>query len=45
MGTSAAQAAIASVMKAVARVRPSYDTWSWQIGGTPDLSDVGLSWV
>lgn len=45
MGTSAAQAAIASVMKAVARVRPSYDTWFWQIGGTPDLSDVGLSWV
>lgn len=28
-------------MKADARVCPSYNTWSWQIGGTPDLSDRG----
>ena len=33
--------AIASILKADARACPSYNIWSWQIGGTPDLSDRG----
>lgn len=39
--TSAAQVAIASLVKAEARVCPSSATRSRQIGGTPDLSERG----